>query len=685
LGFSGQTCPASGAVPCPTWSNSGKIGKALEFDGTDDDIDGGDQDDLDMGTGDFTISAWVNLDSDVSNTIPTIYEKGGGSLTQAGYWFYYDTSDDTLHLTMGDGINEGERATLESPLNGAVLDDDTWHYVAVVIDRESLTNDAYFYLDGVLVGGEQDNDDAGDSISTSSNFEIGSKDDNANAYWDGHIDEVKVYKFTLTAEQVKTEYNFGQAAVFGATSTDLSGNYSYSSDREYCPPGDTDSNCGAPIAEWKFDDNVGTGSDAVKDTSGNENHGTMESSMTNANWVKGREGNGMNFDGSDDYVDTDSVMPISGANPFSMSAWVNTDDTGDSAANIWKYIAVQMGLHDGDGHSAMLGVMEDRIQFSTYNLGEVTYDPPSPINGEWMHVTATYDGSTVRLYINGVFIDSTDIALNLTSEEIRIGCHGGNTSDHSRFFNGQIDEVRIYDYARTPAQIAWEYNRGGPVGWWKFDECEGETAYDTSGGGNNGTITIGATGDNTSAGTCSSGTGTEAWNNGTNGKRGASLDFDGTNDYVAISDPGSNSIFDFSPGETISIAAWVKPNVNITTYSTLLTKGYGSGSNIQDAKTASGVIQQGVWQHIVFIYEFGSSNVWFYHNTRDIPVDNTISGAFTPDEDNDAIWIGADNWSGGGSIDELFDGQIDDVRVYNYALTQQQIDDIYSGGAVRFE
>jgi len=63
------------------------------------------------------------------------------------------------------------------------------------------------------------------------------------------------------------------------------------------------------------------------------------------------------------------------------------------------------------------------------------------------------------------------------------------------YFPGKIDHVRIYDYARTPAQIAWDYNRGAPVGWWKFDKGEGLTAYDSSGNENNGTLQTSMTND----------------------------------------------------------------------------------------------------------------------------------------------------------------------------------------------
>src|SRR5690606_26203607 len=104
---------------------------------------------------------------------------------------------------------------------------------------------------------------------------------------------------------------------------------------------------------------------------------------------------------------------------------------------------------------------------------------------------------------------------------------GTSTSGQSP--DGQIDHVKIYDYARTPAQIAYDYNRGKPLAHWRFDECEGAVAHDSSGNEHHGTINIGATGTQSTAGTCQT---SGAWANGKDGKFSGSLNFDGEDDWV---------------------------------------------------------------------------------------------------------------------------------------------------------
>src|SRR5690606_17808414 len=96
--------------------------------------------------------------------------------------------------------------------------------------------------------------------------------------------------------------------------------------------------------------------------------------------------------------------------------------------------------------------------------------------GEWHHLVGTYDGDIIKLYIDGKFVDDAtrnNIPLNVNGA-VSIG--GGNSS-----MDGVVDQVRIYDYARTPAQVAWEYNKGMPVAHYKFDECQGSTIHDSSG------------------------------------------------------------------------------------------------------------------------------------------------------------------------------------------------------------
>jgi hypothetical protein len=235
------------------------------------------------------------------------------------------------------------------------------------------------------------------------------------------------------------------------------------------------------------------------------------------------------------------------------------------------------------------------------------------------------------------------------------------------------------------------------VGWWRFDECQGTTAYDASGNGNNGSINIGATAPQTSAGTCTDGLSTSAWYNGATGKYNASLNFDGVDDYVSIADT-TDSVLDIT--NEITLSAWVKLDA-VDNNDRIILKPYSStswtspyayyelyvmsdrtprfGLSINSAYTSvssSTPVSLNTWNHIVATYN--GSQMKIYLNGKEIASKNQTGSINT---NNEPVYIGTRTPVG----NEAIDGQIDDVRIYNYALTAEQVKALYNeGSAVRF-
>jgi type II secretory pathway pseudopilin PulG len=216
----------------------------------------------------------------------------------------------------------------------------------------------------------------------------------------------------------------------------------------------------------------------------------------------------------------------------------------------------------------------------------------------------------------------------------------------------------------------------GLVGHWKFDEATSTQAYDFSGNGNGGTLTNGPT--RTASSSC---------------KLGNCLSFDGDNDYVMVGDPASGTL---DPTSEYSLSAWLKYTIT-TSYGFIISKsngGLGGGYELF-RKTGSGAIRfsscdaagscsggyfdiftplsynDGSWHHITATAETNS--------TAKIYVDGTLveeSGTITQDNIANAfnLFIGAR--STGGSVP--FNGSIDDVRVYNRALSAAEVKQLYS-------
>jgi len=370
------------------------------------------------------------------------------------------------------------------------------------------------------------------------------------------IYEVKIYSAAFTPEQAAIEYNNGKTSKFGSLSTASDGiNTSNSTDRSFCIPGDT-ANCNPPITYWDFNENSGT--------SANEKTGTgYVGSLSGHSWVPGKYGSAIEFK-SGNQLSFGSAPLASPDSKITYTAWFKRKSSITS-----KRVYLFNNKTTWNAQNGWWIDMEDdsdpnvnrALQFGSSGgqFGFYFVDPDTvyPLN-EWVHLAASFDEDTddVKLYVNGVSVAVTqgmawpeDIYTSTDTATMGGGYNG--TSEY------ELDDVKIYNYVRTPAQIAWDYNRGAPIAWYKFDECTGTTINDWgpngNGGynGNTGTLTIGSSGSNTTYGSCGV---SGAWNDGITGKFGASMDFDGTDDYVDLGDMTT-----LEGATQASWSFWVKP------------------------------------------------------------------------------------------------------------------------------
>lgn len=666
------SCP--GTATCPTWTNSGKFDKALDFDGGDHIVV---TRDVSLEPDDISTFAWVKLNSSLStqtNTYPAILSKRSNPF---GYAMYFYKTDQELQISLGDGSSTYVSETVVSQYDWT-----EWHHVGFTHDGISLK----VYIDGLLVDTISRNFTV--SHATSTDFWIGEVVNATGNQIDGILDEVKVYNFALTANQVKLDYNQGKAVVWGATSTSSSGSPSFSSERSYCPPGDSGT-CNPPVGEWNFDEKTGT---TANDTSGNNNSG----SITNGTWKHAGEckiGACLSFDGSSGRVLVSDSSSLDVTGIITIEAWIYPLGWGGSG---YGRILVKSPNDVTAPYEFMISDTNDRLGFFTAGSWHYSDDNSISLN-EWQRVAVTFDESTdeILFYVNGAEAgsDTETGVINTNSLDVAIG----NLESGGRTFDGKIDDVRVYDYARTQAQIAWDYNRGGPVGYWQLDECESTTAYDASGNSNNGTIIIGGSGSNTSAGTCGGSSG-EAWYHGATGKRNASLDFDGTDDYVSVTDPGTGSILDMP--SSFSISLWSNWD-DTSGEQFLITKGDATDNNYWIAKGGdsypSGVecgfyngatayttglnitFSTGQWYHFTCTFDDDANAMKFYIDGVQRS-STTITNSPSDTVNNGDLRIGRERSTYG----YYMKGRLDDVKVFNYPLTLHQTRNIYNEGTVRF-
>jgi hypothetical protein len=201
-------------------------------------------------------------------------------------------------------------------------------------------------------------------------------------------------------------------------------------------------------------------------------------------------GNALHFDGLNDYVDMGNAATFNVGNAVTYEAWINPDTTLTGFI-FAKWVAFAEDIQ--------LGFSGNKIFFYLHNVfgGVQLYSSTFVPLHQYTHVAATYDASAgiAKIYINGVFDTSKSVgsSVNNSTGNLYLGFNPVR-GDFVAPFKGIIDEVRIWNIARTESEIQSTMNQSlngnetGLVGYWKFDEGTGSTTADLTSNGNNGTI-----------------------------------------------------------------------------------------------------------------------------------------------------------------------------------------------------
>ncbi|MFC1887632.1 tandem-95 repeat protein [Candidatus Cloacimonadota bacterium] len=203
----------------------------------------------------------------------------------------------------------------------------------------------------------------------------------------------------------------------------------------------------------------------------------------------------LEFDGVNEYVDA-GVIDLSDS-VLTIEAWIKAD----SFQTAWPYISSIAGEETDDPFNTAVLRLGDatlannKLQFVLQtgpgNPDESKLNGNTSLNaGEWYHVAATYDGSNMRLFVNGIE-DAVMAQTGLFTADTTFWI--GRSFD-GRYFNGQIDEVRVWNTARTEDDIRNSMcsklvgDESGLVGYWRFDESTGSFCWDDSGNENHGSL-----------------------------------------------------------------------------------------------------------------------------------------------------------------------------------------------------
>ena len=201
--------------------------------------------------------------------------------------------------------------------------------------------------------------------------------------------------------------------------------------------------------------NEGSGTTAIDGGALPANNVTFAGDPT---WVAGQSGSAISLNGSSQYGTAADEASLDIANQITLAAWVkpgkyDTQDLIKKATN---------GSVDGYELSLATTKTDDSSQRAFFRINQVasgdTYRINAttmyPIDGTWMHVAATFDGTTMRLYINGVqeSLLSTPPGLTIATNTVPLSI--GAQSNNLRWFQGALDQVRVYNRALSADEVA---------------------------------------------------------------------------------------------------------------------------------------------------------------------------------------------------------------------------------------
>ena len=364
----------------------------------------------------------------------------------------------------------------------------------------------------------------------------------------------------------------------------------------------------------------------------------------------------MDFDGSS-YIDVGNANELNITESITISAWVKASSsstdrcyvskrgTSGNAYQISQYTNKAIGLSiwiGGGNRKDLLG--------TTNHVQDV-----------WYHVVGTYDGSYMRVYVNGVEENNQAQtgSIDTTTNSFRIAADNYSST---YWFNGQITEVSIFDYALSSSQVTTLWGGGTSVSS-PMALPRTPIAYYPLG--------------------------TSAWDGNFLAENNAIGDyvfsFNGSNNYIQT----SSHPIDFTTGN-FTCSAWIKPiaqnshnvifalrdNTDTELYYFIRSSGSSNANKFESYNGTNAVLSTstatfGAWSHVTLVQN--GANKEFYINGV---LDNTAAQSNGASATSANFIIGSGTESGNGS----FNGEISNAQIFNTALSSTDVESLYNNG-----
>ena len=587
-------------------------------------------------TGAFTISMWAKIDNSQNvsgHDYSTMFNYGAGS---SYLDFYVLNNKIRAQHTDSNGVGDNRGTTALSA---------GWNHLVLVMDPDSNIKKAY--LNGVEETWDASyNGGFSGTFASAQTFRLGWNWGSTSYNPDNSLNDVRIWNRVLSASEIST-LNSAGAETTRTLATNLTAHYTL------------DSDVSATVGS------AGTNSGATFSTVGSHKFAS--------------------FDGSNDSM----TIPHSNAEqPFntdstSVSMWLKTTTTSESRL-----------LFKGYGPSSNESLWDHRVMTNgkayfywrdeTNTIIKTLTSTTSVNDGSWHHVLVVRDGSTLKMYVDGS-LEATATGVSGTwsgTYDMHLGKWDHPSYSATHWFNGSLDDVKIWSHALSATEATALYNEGHPgvftltenrTGYWRL-----ETDAQDYQGSNNGTVT-GATFSEVS------------------GKSFAT--FDG-NDYISIPHNASN---DWSQNQTVSLwmnttttarghmlgkwistsgtdpslfNVWVNDSAGVANKATF---AFRNSNNVVHTANSTTSVNDGYWHHVVIVLEGSSTMKIYVDGTLEDTTTGITAGSFTSTR---PIYLGVQEqpWLSGVNAATYYDGKLDDIQVWNRALSASEISTLHSNG-----
>lgn len=376
-----------------------------------------DQDDLDLRDS-LTISLWAYKEEMNQEFVPYV-TKAGDSDTLMPPYQLYEHNRLAPSIFLNDGTGDSELYLYR--VDGKEIDIRKWFLLTATYSG----NEVRIYCNGQLMKKENV---TGSAAITTGNLTIGMQD--GELYFTGKMDDLRIYNRALKADEVKTLYDDGMASKpeFLKQTDKLVGQYKFEND---------------------FKDSAGSGNDAQRATS----IGTIS-------YVNAICGKGAKFE-KGSYLEVKDNDSINFDQGFTVTGWICANKVG-----IDMPILNRTGVSASESSNEMaykFTVSDEQcgyffVPFNPDNFSSESswYSMENSMLKKWYHIAITFDTKNVKFYKNGVLVQKDEM------EGFPIAHANGNLmigSDGEQFFEGTLDELKLYNYALSAEEVTNEASR----------------------------------------------------------------------------------------------------------------------------------------------------------------------------------------------------------------------------------